>query len=262
MQEQSLERFSWREHPDAVELGFSHYLNLIERRLQGEDISLVQGLRQFYQTELGVSLRETQARGLMHRDSSVFIDYVNQVTGERFTPNVEYWETLGLDAFLSWTKRFNSAQNIAAIDLEEEQGDITGSRRIGREGPAVRRTTVVRQIYRDNALSRFLKYLYDSHCQVCGFSFPLPRGGIYVECHHIRPLGNPHQGPDIENNMLVLCPNHHAMMDYGVIAVHPENRAVLSIDPSLAQQGQPLQLQKHVLKVEFLEYHYTHHFGR
>jgi predicted restriction endonuclease len=197
----------------------------------------------------------------MHRDSSVFIDYVKQVIGERFTPNVEYWETRGLDAFLNWRQRFISGQNIAAIDLEEEQGDITGSRIIGREGPAVRRTTVVRQIYRDNALSRFLKYLYESQCQVCGFSFPLPSGGLYVECHHIRPLGNPHLGPDIENNMLVLCPNHHAMMDYGAIAIHPENLTVLSIEHSLPENGKLLGSQRHVLGKEFLEYQYTNLFG-
>jgi hypothetical protein len=70
------ERMRWRDNPNAVELGFDHYLTLIERRLNGEDVSLVQGLRRFYRDELSIDLRETQARGLMHRESSVFIDYV------------------------------------------------------------------------------------------------------------------------------------------------------------------------------------------
>ena len=44
----SLERLHWKENPDAVELRFEHYLRLLERRLRGEDISLVQDLRRFY----------------------------------------------------------------------------------------------------------------------------------------------------------------------------------------------------------------------
>ena len=35
------ERMRWRDNPNAVELGFDHYLTLIERRLRGEDVSLV-----------------------------------------------------------------------------------------------------------------------------------------------------------------------------------------------------------------------------
>ena len=262
MEEQSLERFPWRDHPDAVELGFEHYLRLIERRLRGENVSLVQGLREFYQRELGIALRETQARGLMHRESSVFIDYVQQTTGERLIPNVEYWETLGLEAFLDWRQKFYSTRDVVAVDLDQERLMAIENRSAGRDGPVERRTRVTRQIYRDNALSRFLKYLYQSQCQICNFSFPLPKGGVYVECHHIRPLGNPHQGPDIETNMLVLCPNHHAMMDYGTIAIHPEALTVEDIRHKVSEHGHPLNMRKHTLAKEFLEYHYVNLFGQ
>jgi hypothetical protein len=82
------ERMRWRDNPNAVELGFDHYLTLIERRLRGEDVSLVQGLRSFYREELSINLRETQARGLMHRESSVFRDYVNSIFESEFLPNI------------------------------------------------------------------------------------------------------------------------------------------------------------------------------
>jgi hypothetical protein len=72
------ERMRWRDNPNAVEVGFDYYLTLVERRLRGEDVSLVQGLRRFYQEELKIDLRDTQARGLMHRSSSVFNDYVQR----------------------------------------------------------------------------------------------------------------------------------------------------------------------------------------
>jgi hypothetical protein len=35
--------------------------------------------------------------------------------------------------------------------------------------------------------------------------------------HHIQPLGRPHCGPDCIENLIVVCPNHHAMCDYGAI---------------------------------------------
>lgn len=61
------QRMRWRDNPYAVELGFDYYLTLIESRLKGTDVSLVQGLRRFYREELSIDLRETQTRGLMHR---------------------------------------------------------------------------------------------------------------------------------------------------------------------------------------------------
>jgi len=92
MEQPLLPRVHWKENPDAVELGFDFYLQLLERRLQGEDISLVQSLRKYYREELGIDLRETQARGLMHRSSSVFIDYVKAISGADFTPGIQFWE--------------------------------------------------------------------------------------------------------------------------------------------------------------------------
>ena len=73
------------------------------------------------------------------------------------------------------------------------------------------------RILRDTALSRWLKYIYAYECQVCGMTIELPNGDRYAEVHHIQPLGTPHNGPDILENMLVLCPNHHAMCDLGAI---------------------------------------------
>ena len=105
------ERMRWRDNPNAVELGFDHYLTLIERRLNGEDVSLVQGLRRFYRDELSIDLRETQARGLMHRESSVFIDYVKSIFESEFLPNIEYWEVQGLERFLQWRSGFYRARD-------------------------------------------------------------------------------------------------------------------------------------------------------
>ena len=260
MEHSRLPRVPWRENSDAVELGFDFYLQLLERRLRGERVSLVQGLRQFYQQKLGIDLRETQARGLMHRTSSVFIDYVNEVIAETFLPNVEHWQEQGLQSFFDWRERFYQARNAVAADVDEELLELLERRPAERSGPARRQQVVIPRIIRDSALGRFLKSLYQSRCQICSFSSRLPRGTRYAECHHLRPLGQPHGGPDIQTNMIVLCPNHHAMIDYGVIAIHPDEMTVQSIEHNLPEHHKSLDARRHPLGSEFLEYHYTNIF--
>ena len=50
----------------------------------------------------------------------------------------------------------------------------------------------------------------------------LSNGNRYSEAHHIKPLGSPHNGPDTAENIVVLCPNHHVMLDYGVIPLEKD----------------------------------------
>ena len=263
MAQPSNERMRWRDNPDAVELGFDHYLTLIERRLKGENISLVQGLRRFYQEELGIDLRETQARGLMHRESSVFIDYVQSVVSTSFLPNIEHWEGQGLDQFLEWKQDFYRARDVVAIDLYSDEGDAQpASEHTQNTELPQRRTTNVSRVIRDSALSRFLKSLYHHRCQICRFTFARVGGVRYSETHHIRPLGGGHNGIDKETNMIVLCPNHHSMMDFGAIAIHPDLLTVIGSDETHPEHQQKLQLMKHSIAREFLEYHLERVFNK
>ncbi|HTF63578.1 MAG TPA: HNH endonuclease [Edaphobacter sp.] len=75
------------------------------------------------------------------------------------------------------------------------------------------------RILRDTTLCREIKGLYKNMCQLCGFSIALASGDMYSEAHHIVPLGAPHQGSDVAGNILVVCPNHHAMLDYCAISL-------------------------------------------
>jgi hypothetical protein len=75
------------------------------------------------------------------------------------------------------------------------------------------------RILRDTELARHVKVLHRFECQVCGHSIVLPDGSRYAEAHHIQPLGDPHNGPDIIGNIVCVCPNHHAELDYGVFAI-------------------------------------------
>ena len=264
MERPSPERVHWRDNPDAVELGFDFYLQFLEQRLKGERISLVQSIRGFYKEELDIDLRETQARGLMHMTGSVFIDYVRAVSGSEFTPGVQFWEAQGIDRFYQWKENFYLARNQQAVDLEGETGIIEPVISLTDETTGIprRQQSVVNRIIRDSALSRFVKSLYDYCCQICTFSFELPSGSQYTESHHVRPLGRRHGGIDKETNMMVLCPNHHAMMDFGVIAVHPDKLVVLSTGRDTRYDSKPLQLMNHPIRKEFLEYHMSNIFNK
>jgi len=77
----------------------------------------------------------------------------------------------------------------------------------------------VYRILRDSELARRVKKLNDYKCQICGHTIEMPNGGFYAEAHHIQPLGQPHNGPDVIGNIICVCPNHHAELDYGVLSL-------------------------------------------
>lgn len=85
--------------------------------------------------------------------------------------------------------------------------------------PPERVETTTYRILRDTSLAQHIKQLHQYECQICGFTISLPNGSRYAEAHHIQPLGSPHHGPDVAGNIIVVCPNHHAMCDYGTIAI-------------------------------------------
>ena len=70
---------------------------------------------------------------------------------------------------------------------------------------------------RNAALAKQIKKLYGFRCQLCGESVSLAGGAKYAEVHHLKRLGSPHNGPDVIENMLCVCPNHHVQLDYGAI---------------------------------------------
>jgi HNH endonuclease len=85
--------------------------------------------------------------------------------------------------------------------------------------PPDRQKTTVYRILRDTNTAMRVKEFHNHECQLCGKIIELPNGRRYAEAHHIKPLGTPHSGPDVAENILCLCPNHHAELDYGVIAL-------------------------------------------
>lgn len=100
-----------------------------------------------------------------------------------------------------------------------------------------------------------LKSLYNS-CQVCGHAIRVPGHipRVYLEVHHLRPLGGDHKGKDNWNNMLVLCPNCHASFDSRAMAIHPESRYVYSYQEN--HRSKPTFNAHHKLDPANIEYHW------
>lgn len=106
--------------------------------------------------------------------------------------------------------------------------------------PPQRVETTTYRILRDTPLARKLKKLHSDKCQLCGNTIPISKIKNYSEAHHIKPLGGKHNGLDIKENIIVLCPAHHVQCDYGAI------KLLLSDIRSIPG---------HRISQEFLDYH-------
>ena len=101
-----------------------------------------------------------------------------------------------------------------------------------------RKMVTFERVIRDTKVSNWVKQLYNNHCQICGTTIELSDNVNYSEGHHILPIKN--NGPDIINNLICVCPNHHIQLDYGAIKI---DRKKLTI-----KNG-------HNIKDEYIKYH-------
>jgi 5-methylcytosine-specific restriction endonuclease McrA len=92
------------------------------------------------------------------------------------------------------------------------------------------------RVLRDTVLARNVKEIYNHKCQVCHHdALKLADGSPYAEAHHIQPLGSPHGGHDVPGNIICVCPNCHALLDYGAIKINA-SRLLIRGGHTLAQK--------------------------
>lgn len=129
---------------------------------------------------------------------------------------------------------FNNDESLKAFDLPKGKEELT------------RVLMQIKRIIRDTKISRSVKIIHNYRCQICGHTIDLGDGNFYAEAHHIKPLGNKHNGPDIVENVMCVCPNHHVLLDYGAI---PINQLDLQT------------VRGHVFSETYIEYHNTTIYG-
>lgn len=155
----------------------------------------------------------------------------------------DFWHEVGKSGFRIWRFR------LAKIPDKIVPGQSVAEEPTGYAAPD-RREARVSRIVRDTVQSKKIKALYKHECQMCGTRLECP-AGPYSEAAHIRPLGAPHNGPDTEDNLLCLCPNHHVLFDNGAV----------SIAGDLSLIGSPGNLtvhRDHDINEEYLTYHRAH----
>jgi putative restriction endonuclease len=128
-----------------------------------------------------------------------------------------YWSEAGRSGFTIWRYRLTRLAD----------GDLlaASASRSGQEHPARRLGTTLQRVVRNTAVGQVVKALYKHKCQICGLRIMTP-AGAYAEAAHIRPLGRPHDGPDVLSNVLCLCPNDHVRFDSGAIYITEELEVV------------------------------------
>ena len=142
---------------------------------------------------------------------------------------VDYFPWTGEDTFLVWRFRLERIRDAvvydlpAALPLAETPGLFDPAPRD--DAPAPRAIATVSRIIRDTAVTREVKRLHRFRCQMCGERVETP-AGPYAEAAHIRPLGRPHDGPDVLGNVLCLCPTHHAAFDLYGVGVASDGRLI------------------------------------
>lgn len=132
--------------------------------------------------------------------------------------------------------------------LEQEQSDTAVERRSAKTKHQVR----------NRKKAAVLKRHYGNTCQFCGTRLQVSDGQYYSEAAHIKGLGEPHNGPDNTNNMLVLCPNHHLQFDRGVLRLRNvgTDYQVQSEVKGDHLDGKKITLT-HILEDEYVRYHYN-----
>jgi predicted restriction endonuclease len=119
------------------------------------------------------------------------------------------------------------------------------------------RTTIIERLVRDSAVVRRVKKIYNSECQICGISLLGADGKRRSEGAHIRPLAKPHEGPDVERNILCLCPNCHVRLDSGGIYITDDWR-VFEISSGVEPGAFIAELtlkKEHGVRVDYAQYH-------
>ena len=134
--------------------------------------------------------------------------------------------------------------------LKELENKLSGNLKNNYVSPS-RSSSTVNRLNRKVALSEKVKKMYDFKCQVCNIRLASPSGPIAIGAH-IKPLGMPHNGPDVIENMLCLCPNHHDQFDYHSFYIEPETLTIIGLENF--ENSRLTVDKKHKIEKDFLKY--------
>lgn len=187
----------------------------------------------------GLPVRVTRGQNHNHE--------LSPVKGYRYAGlyNVEsYWCETGSAGYKVWRYRLVAQEKSSNHNIEKKNTTEY-------ESPE-RKPSTTNRIVRNYQKAKAVKSWYSYQCQVCALAIETS-AGLYAEAAHIKPLGDPHNGPDVESNLLCLCPNHHVMFDNGGFAIN-NNLELIGI------KGKLKVIKNHNIDIEFVKYHRNHYY--
>lgn len=167
----------------------------------------------------------------------------------------DYWSEESRSGFRVWRFRLVSLPPGGQVAATQDQGSVSDTA-AHEEDTAVRLETAVQRVVRSTSVTNYVKRVHDYACQVCGVRLESP-AGAYAEAAHIVPLGPPHRGPDIVDNILCLCPNHHVLFDFGMLVINDDGTVVNRSDSSLV--GRLREVAGHEVDRRRLKEHRVRH---
>jgi putative restriction endonuclease len=151
-----------------------------------------------------------------------------------------YWQEPGKDSFL-----------ICRFRLLADGGEEKASPKPAVVSQPVKRaTSTIQRIVRNTEVTSRVKDYHLHACQFCGTKLQTP-GGFYAEGAHIKALGQPHNGPDIEANVLCLCPNCHVLFDSGAVMINDDFTLIGLL-------GSLRLAREHFIDVAYVSHHRNH----
>jgi HNH endonuclease len=148
--------------------------------------------------DLGLSMDyggQTNPRSIDPRDERLIMPYIQGSLAEIPKPALQLVPTSQV------AQKFGAKRTLSAIYNHD---------RIAILHKVTRRTVTVEEYVRNQYLAESLKSYYENCCQVCGRDFRPDYGMAFSETHHIQYLAR--GGPDVSENIVVLCPNHHRII--------------------------------------------------
>lgn len=115
----------------------------------------------------------------------------------------------------------NNRQSYFIIKVCDSQTNIKNKKKateneLGTKDPK-RKMCLSERVIRCSTLANKIKRKVDYRCQLCGIRIQKDTNKFYIEAHHIKPLGEPYNGPDIAKNILIVCPNCHVKCDCKIL---------------------------------------------
>lgn len=172
-------------------------------------------------------------------DLQGYIEFESQEEYEA-NPNVQRTERLhipnGISRLANYIYFTEEQLFIVNQNLNSDNADSVN---LDNGNQAERRPRNIDSIVRNQRLVRQVKRLRNNTCQICLNRLQVGPNSYYSEVHHIQPLGNPHNGPDILGNMICVCPNCHKKLDYGFMPIEVEI----------------VNLRAHTIEIQYIDYH-------